>query len=61
MIEFKLLFIAGDSLLAVSKIIEPMVGSNLYLALAIPYLYYSLIVIGFVILGLGIFRVIRKQ
>ena len=55
------LLIAGGSLLVVSKIIEPMVGSNLYLALAIPYLYYSLIAIGFVILGLGIFRVIRKQ
>ena len=55
------LLIAGGSLLVVSKIIEPMVGSNVYLALAIPYLYYSLIVIGFVILGLGIFRVIRKQ
>ena len=35
------LLIAGGSLLVVSKIIEPMVGSNVYFALAIPYLYYS--------------------
>ena len=55
------LLIAGGSLLAVSKIVEPIMGSNLYLVLVLPYLYYSLIVIGFVILGLGIFRVIRKQ
>ena len=55
------LLIAGGSLLAVSKIIEPIMGSNLYLVLALPYLYYSLIIIGFVILGLGIFRIIRKR
>jgi len=55
------LLIVGGTLLAVSKIVEPIHGSNLYLFLALPYLYYSLIVIGFVILGLGIFRVIRKQ
>jgi hypothetical protein len=55
------LLIAGGSLLAISKIVEPIMGSNLYLVLVLPYLYYSLIVIGFVILGLGIFRVIRKQ
>jgi hypothetical protein len=55
------LLIAGGSLLAVSKIIEPVLGSNLYLVLTLPYLYYSLIVIGFVILGVGIFRIIRKQ
>jgi hypothetical protein len=55
------LLIAGGTLLAVSKIVEPILGSNLYLFLALPYLYYSLIVIGFVILGLGILRTIRKQ
>jgi hypothetical protein len=55
------LLIAGGTLLAVSKIVEPVLGSNLYLVLALPYLYYSLIVIGFVIIGMGIFRVIRKQ
>ena len=55
------LLIAGGTLLAVSKIVEPILGSNLYLFLALPYLYYSLIVIGFVILGLGIFRIIRKH
>jgi hypothetical protein len=55
------LLIAGGTLLAVSKIVEPVLGSNLYLVLVLPYLYYSLIIIGFVILGMGIFRVIRKQ
>jgi hypothetical protein len=55
------LLIAGGLLLAVSKIVEPIMGSNLYLVLALPNLYYSLIVIGFVILGLGIFRVLRKR
>jgi hypothetical protein len=55
------LLIAGGTLLAVSKIVEPVLGSNLYLVLVLPYLYYSLIFIGFVILGMGIFRVIRKQ
>jgi hypothetical protein len=51
--------IAGGLLLAVSKIVEPIMGSNLYLVLALPYLYYSLIVMGFVLLGIGIFRMIR--
>jgi hypothetical protein len=55
------LLITGGTLLAVSKIVEPIMGSNLYLVLALPYLYYSLIVIGFVLLGIGIFRMIRKQ
>ena len=55
------LLITGGTLLAVSKIVEPLTGSNLYLVLALPYVYYSLIVIGFVILGLGIFRISRKQ
>jgi hypothetical protein len=55
------LLFAGGSLLAVSKIVEPAFGSNLYLVLALPYLYYSLIAIGFVLLGLGIFRLIKKQ
>jgi hypothetical protein len=55
------LLITGGTLLAVSKIVEPIMGSNLYLILALPYLYYSLIVIGFVLLGIGIFRMVRKQ
>jgi hypothetical protein len=55
------LLITGGTLLAVSKIVEPIMGSNLYLVLALPYLYYSLIVIGFVLLGIGIFRMVRKQ
>jgi hypothetical protein len=55
------MLIAGGSLLAVSKIVEPAFGSNLYLVLALPYLYYSLIAIGFVLIGLGIFRLLKKQ
>lgn len=55
------LLITGGTLLAVSKIVEPIMGSNLYLILALPYLYYSLILIGFVLLGIGIFRMVRKQ
>jgi hypothetical protein len=55
------MLIAGGSLLAVSKIVEPAFGSNLYLVLALPYLYYSLIAIGFILLGLGIIRLIEKQ
>jgi hypothetical protein len=55
------LLIAGGTLLAISKIVDPVLGSNLYLVFALPYLYYSLIVIGFAILSMGIFRIIRKQ
>lgn len=40
--------IAGGTLLAVSKIIEPTFGLNLYLAIALPYVYISLIAIGFI-------------
>jgi hypothetical protein len=55
------ILIIGGLLLAVSKIIEPILGTNLYLAMALPYLYYSLIITGFVILGSGVVRAIRKQ
>jgi hypothetical protein len=40
------LLIVGGALLAVSKIVEPTMGSNLYLAIVLPYLYISLIAIG---------------
>jgi hypothetical protein len=54
------LLITGGVLLAVSKIIEPVMGSNLYLATALPYLYISLITIGFILMGLGILKVVKK-
>jgi hypothetical protein len=50
------LLIAGGGLLAVTKIIEPTFGLNLYLAIAIPYVYMSLIAIGFTLFGLGLWR-----
>jgi hypothetical protein len=50
------LIIAGGVLLAVTKIIEPTLGLNLYLAIALPYVYISLIAIGFILLGLGLWR-----
>ena len=55
------LLIAGGLLLAVSKLIEPTMRLNLFLAVALPYLYVSLIVIGFILTGLGLLRVIRRQ
>jgi hypothetical protein len=53
--------IAGGALLAITKIIEPTLGLNLYLAIALPYVYISLIVIGFILLGLGLWRLKMKQ
>ena len=55
------LLIAGGALLIVSKIIEPTFGLNLYLAIALPYVYISLIAIGLIILGLGLCRLKMKQ
>jgi hypothetical protein len=51
---------AGGTLLAVTKIVEPTFGLNLYLAIALPYLYISLIAIGFVLFGLGLWRLKMK-
>lgn len=56
-----ILLMAGGALLAVTKIIEPTFGLNLYLAIALPYLYISLIAIGFILLGLGLWRLKMKQ
>ena len=50
------LLMAGGALLAVTKIIEPTFGLNIYLAIALPYVYISLIAIGFILLGLGLWR-----
>ena len=55
------LLTAGGALLVVSKIIEPTFGLNLYLAIALPYVYISLIAIGFILLGLGLCRLKMKQ
>lgn len=57
------LLIVGGALLAITKIIEPTFSLNLYLAIALPYLYISLIAIGFILLGLGLWRLRleRKQ
>jgi hypothetical protein len=55
------LLIAGGALLAVTKIIEPTFGLNIYLALALPHVYISLIAIGFILLGLGLLRMKLKS
>jgi hypothetical protein len=54
------LLIAGGALLAVTKIIEPTLGLNLYLAIAVTPIYISLIIIGFILLGLGLWRLKMK-
>ena len=53
--------IAGGAILAVSKLLEPTMGLNLFLAVALPYLYISLIAIGFILIGLGLLRAVRGQ
>jgi hypothetical protein len=55
------LLIAGGAILAVSKLVEPTMGLNLFLAVALPYLYISLIAIGFILIGLGLLRAVRRQ
>jgi len=55
------LLITGGALLAVTKIIEPTFSLNLYLAIALPYVYISLIAIGFTLFGLGLWRLKMKQ
>jgi hypothetical protein len=52
--------IVGGIILCVSKIIEPILGLNLYLAVAIPNVYISLIILGFAIFGLGLLRLFKK-
>jgi hypothetical protein len=55
------LLTAGGAILAVSKLVEPTMGLNLFLAVALPYLYISLIAIGFILIGLGLLRAVRVQ
>ena len=55
------LLIAGGAVLAVSKLVEPTMGLNLYLVIVLPYLYISLIAIGFILIGLGVLRAAMRQ
>ena len=55
------LSLAGGAMLAVSKLIEPMIGLNLFLAVALLYLYISLMAIGITFIGLGLLRALRRQ
>lgn len=56
-----LLLVGGGTLLAVSKIEEPTMGLNLFLAVALRPLYIGLIIMGFIILGLGISRILQGE
>jgi hypothetical protein len=56
-----LLLVAGGTLLAVSKIVEPTMGLNLFLAVALRPLYIGLIIMGFIILGLGVSRILQGE
>jgi hypothetical protein len=55
------LLTAGGAILVVSKLLEPTMGLNLFLAVALPYLYLSLIAIGFILIGRGLLRAVRGQ
>ena len=48
-------------MLAISKLLEPSMGLNLYLALVPRPLYTSLIRMGFVIIGLGLSRILQAR
>ena len=48
-------------MLTVSKLIEPMIGLNLLLAIALLYLYISLMAIGITFIGLSLLRALRRQ
>jgi hypothetical protein len=54
------LLVFGGALLAISKIIEPSLHLNLFLAFALPYLYISLIIMGIILSGLGLIRIIKR-
>jgi len=55
------LLITGGALLAVFKLVAPTMGLDLYLAIILRNLYIALIAMGFILMGLGLLRVIRKQ
>ena len=56
-----LLLVAGGALLAVSKIVEPTMGLNLFLAVVLRPLYIGLILMGFVIMGLGAAKMFQEN
>lgn len=55
------LLITGGALLAVFKLVAPTLGLDLYLDIILRNLYIALIAMGFILMGLGLLRVIRKQ
>ena len=56
-----LLLLSGGSLLAISKLVEPTLGLNLFLAIVLHHLYIALILMGFTIMGLGVARVFQEN
>ena len=53
--------ISGGSLLTISTIVEPTIGLNSFLAIVLRPLYIALILMGFVIVGLGGLRIFRDN
>lgn len=56
-----LLLISGGALLATSKLVEPTLGLNLFLAIVLRPLYIALILMGFTIMGLGVARILQAN
>jgi hypothetical protein len=56
-----LLLISGGALLAISKLVEPTLGLNLFLAIVLRPLYIALILMGFTIMGLGAARIFQEN
>jgi hypothetical protein len=56
-----LLLISGGALLAISKIVEPTLGLNLFLVIVLRPLYIGLILMGFTIMGLGAARIFQEK
>jgi hypothetical protein len=56
-----LLLISGGALLAISKLVEPTLGLNLFLAIVLRPLYIALILIGFTIMGLGVAKIFQEN
>jgi len=56
-----LLLISGGALLAISKLVEPTLGLNLFLAMVLRPLYIGLILMGFTIMGLGATRIFQEN
>jgi len=56
-----LLLISGGALLATSKLVEPTLGLNLFLAIVLGPLYIALILMGFTIMGLGVARILQAN